>query len=73
MARNSHASIEQLSEATRVEPEVIRRMILSGRLVGFDSLAISALSCQRCGAAITQGRFCNPCQRDLRVGFSSRR
>ena len=73
LAREPGADLPQLAAATGVEPDVIRRMVRSGRLVGFDALAMSVLACQRCRAPIAVGRFCAPCQRELRQGFSTAR
>ncbi len=73
MGREPEATLPEAAEATGVDPEVIRRMVRSGRLVGFDSLALSVLACQRCGVPVSLGRFCANCQRELRHGFSSAR
>jgi hypothetical protein len=71
LGQHPDASLEKVSAATGVEPEVIRRMVRSGRLVGFDALALSVLSCQRCQQPIPSGRYCVSCQRELRGGFAS--
>ena len=73
LGRHSEATLVEVVEATGVEPEQIRRMVRSGRLAGFDALAMSVLSCQRCGMPVSVGRFCAPCQRELRQGFSPAR
>jgi len=73
LGREPEASLSQVAEATGVDPDVIRRMVRSGRLVGFDALAMSVLACQRCGTPVPMGRFCASCQRELRQGFSTAR
>ncbi|MNK51083.1 hypothetical protein D3C87_699760 [compost metagenome] len=70
LGRHPEATLDEVVQATGVEPEQIRRMVRTGRLAGFDALAMSVLSCQRCGVPVPLGRFCAPCQRDLRQGFS---
>lgn len=73
LARHLDATMSEAAKATGVEPELIRRLVRSGRLVGFDALAMSVLTCQRCGAPVPMGRFCASCQRELREGFSPAR
>lgn len=73
LSREPSATAAQAAEATGVDPEVIRRMVRSGRLAGFDALAMSVLACQRCAAPIPTGRFCVPCQRKLRAGLAPSR
>lgn len=73
LGQHPDATLEKVSGATGVEPEVIRRLVRSGRLVGFDPLAMSVLACQRCQSPISAGRYCPNCQRDLRGGLSAAR
>lgn len=73
MGHNPKASLPQASAATGVEEDVIRRMIRSGRLIGFESLAMSVLTCQRCGTPLVTGKFCSVCRRELRSSFTSTR
>ncbi len=73
LGRKPMASLGQVSDGTGVDPDRIRRMVRLGRLVGFDSLMMSVLACQRCAVPIPVGRFCATCQRDLRTGFASPR
>ncbi len=73
LPRHPDETLEQVAVGVGLEPELIRRMVNSGRLVGFDSLAMSVLSCQRCRTPIATGRFCGPCRQELREGFSSSR
>jgi hypothetical protein len=73
LPRHPEENLEQVAEGVGLDPELIRRMVQSGRLVGFDALALSVLACQRCGTPVATGRFCGSCQRALREGFSSTR
>lgn len=70
LARHPESTLTDVIQATGADPEQVRRMVRSGRLAGFDALAMSVLACQRCGVPVPIGRFCAPCQRELRQGFS---
>lgn len=65
LSANPQADLEQVVNASGVSAETIRGFIKSGRLVGFENLAMSVLSCQRCGTAISIGRYCQPCRQEL--------
>ena len=73
LAREPGSTLPEVAEGTGVDSAVIRRMVRSGRLAGFDALAMSVLACQRCGTPVPVGRFCAPCQRELRQGFTTAR
>jgi len=73
LGRHPEATLTEVVDATGVDAEQVRRLVRLGRLTGFDALAMSVLSCQRCGVPVPLGRFCSPCQRELRQGFTSAR
>jgi len=66
---NPHATIEEVHEETEVERDTIIKFIKDGRLIA-DGLEIEyTLKCERCGAPISEGRFCNKCKQELLSGF----
>lgn len=69
LGRNPEADLEQVAAGTGVDADLIRRLVRTGRLIGFDALAMSVIACQRCGVPLGTGRFCSPCQRELRTGL----
>lgn len=73
LGRHPEAILTEVVGATGVDADLVRRMVRSGRFSGFDALTMSVLACQRCGVPVSLGRFCSPCQRELRQGFSSAR
>jgi len=64
-----NATIDEISADTEVDKETILRFIKDGRLE-IVSGSISTLKCERCGAIITTGRFCNNCKNKLMNNFS---
>lgn len=60
---NPGANIARVAEACEVESGQIRQWIREERLE-FASGA-SEISCEKCGAAISSGRFCNACKSSM--------
>lgn len=67
---NPNSTIEEVHEETGVERDTIIKFIKEDRLLA-EGLDIDfELECERCGAPITHGRFCDKCQQELAEGFS---
>ncbi len=60
LAEHPGSSIEETVEATGVERSDILRFLRQGRLQ-VEGGAKALITCQRCGAPIPGGRFCNRC------------
>ena len=60
-----------VSKATGVDPKVISRMLKEGRLLA-DNIRVSDsddLKCEKCGQAISKGRFCEKCVSEMKNDF----
>ncbi len=64
-----NANMQEVAEKTGVEEEVIMRFLRDGRLAISDSSSVS-IYCEKCGAPIKSGRFCEKCQSKLGEQFS---
>lgn len=58
------ASITEVEEATEVSSEEIMNFLREGRLEMSENSQIT-LDCERCGAKIFSGRFCNKCTNEM--------
>ncbi len=67
---NPHATIEEVHEDTGVERETIIKFVREDRLIAEGIELDLILECERCGAAISHGRFCENCQQELIDGFN---
>lgn len=67
---NPGATIDEVSQETGVERELIVKFVKEDRLsaegIDFDF----SLECERCGISITHGHYCKKCQQKLVEGFS---
>ncbi|SIS42961.1 TIGR03826 family flagellar region protein [Salimicrobium flavidum] len=65
---NRSASVEQISEATEVEEDQIRKFVKERRLhpANFPSLSYE---CERCGTHIQEGRMCASCSDEMSQGI----
>ncbi len=63
------ASIHQVKEATGVDEKYILEFIRDGRVVA-EGIG-TVLNCERCGAAISEGRYCDRCLFDLNSELNS--
>lgn len=66
---NRGADIIEVSEACDVDPNQIRQWIREDRLQFADDSPIR-LPCEKCGAMIQSGRFCDKCNAELIGGFN---
>jgi len=64
------ANVRQVAEATQIDEKVILKYLREGRLVAAQSSG-STITCQRCGKAISQGKYCTSCLTFLEVQFKS--
>lgn len=63
------AGIFQVKEATGVDEKYILEFMREGRIVAEELGAV--LNCERCGTAISEGRYCERCLFDLNSEFKS--
>ncbi len=68
--KNPGAKITDVSSETEVSVSKIRRFLKEGRLEIKD-LENCFLECERCGAPIKSGRYCDKCKRDLSTEMKS--
>lgn len=61
---NKNANMIEISNETGVSTKLIERFIREGRLMLSEDSPIS-LKCEKCGADIRTGRFCEACSRSL--------
>lgn len=61
---NKNANMIEVSNETGVSTKLIERFIREGRLILSEDSQIS-LKCEKCGANIRTGRFCEACSRSL--------
>ena len=61
---NKNATMVDVCDQCNVEPEQLRQWIREERLQFADDSPIK-ISCERCGAMIGFGRFCNKCKISL--------
>ena len=67
------ANITEVSEATGVSVEKIIRFLREGKLVAKGALAAEGvIACERCGAPIGGGQFCERCREELARELQSR-
>lgn len=62
------ASVAEVESSTGVEAKDIMDFLRQGRLEMDPSSSIT-LSCERCGAKILTGRFCEKCSHEMESGF----
>lgn len=65
---NPGATIEEVSEETKVDTKKILEYLKEGRLMLKHSNT-NILSCESCGKPILTGRFCDECISDMRQKF----
>ena len=66
---NPNASIEEVHDETGVEKDLIMKFVREGRLIAEGIDVDILLECERCGASIKEGRFCQDCQQELMDGL----
>lgn len=67
---NPHCDIRTVSEECEVDSQQIRDWVRDERLQ-FSEDSMVALNCERCGAVIRSGRFCDACKKDMTTGFNN--
>ena len=65
------AALTQVSTELGVSIEKIKRFLKDGRLEITNKDGNMLLACENCGKAITTGRFCAECERELAMGLRS--
>ncbi|WP_027339052.1 flagellar protein [Halonatronum saccharophilum] len=66
---NPGSTIKVISKETGVNEKIIQKFVREGRFLQISGLSIK-VECERCGAPIQSGRFCNGCVDKLRSGMS---
>lgn len=66
---NPKATIEKVHEETGVERDTIMKFVKEDRLIAEGIDVDWDHECERCGKAISHGRFCASCQRELINGL----
>lgn len=67
---NPHSNINEVAEACDVNPQEIRQWIREERLQFSDDSMIG-ISCERCGATIRSGKYCDKCKQEMTAGFNA--
>ncbi len=67
---NMHADIHKVSEDCDVDPMQVRQWIKEERLMFSEDSAIG-IACERCGATIRSGRFCDKCKMEMTNGLKT--
>lgn len=67
---NPHSDIKKISEDTEVSTHQINQWIREERLELSKDSNIT-LKCERCGAPIRTGRFCNECKTKMASGLNN--
>ncbi|MBR6627481.1 MAG: flagellar protein [Lachnospiraceae bacterium] len=62
--------ISQVAEACDVEPQIIQQWLRDERLEVTEDSAIF-LNCEKCGAPIRSGRYCDACRVEMTNAFRS--
>ncbi|MCT4611962.1 MAG: MerR family transcriptional regulator [Clostridia bacterium] len=65
---NPSTTVQEISDETEVSIRRITRYLKEGRLE-FIQGGSPLLTCEKCGAAISTGRFCQNCMKALGKGF----
>lgn len=64
------ATIPEVSEECDVDPQQIRQWVREERLE-FAGGGVTGINCEKCGAAISTGRFCEKCKMEMTNNLSS--
>jgi len=66
------ATMEEIAEKTGVSVKKILEFLKEGRLILKKDNANILLKCERCGAPILTGRYCEKCVEEMKKGFGIR-
>jgi predicted amidophosphoribosyltransferase len=58
-------NIVEVSEATGVSIEKLKRYLRNDRLVAINNNSSSLLDCKKCGMPIPAGNYCSECQKEI--------
>ncbi|MGM0370029.1 MAG: TIGR03826 family flagellar region protein [Bacillota bacterium] len=58
------ATISDISEATEVGEPIIEKFVREGRFIEVGGANLK-IECQKCGAPISQGKYCSDCSNQL--------
>ncbi len=61
---NRNVSVKQVSEECDVDEALIRQWVREERLI-FAEGSVSGICCEKCGAAIMTGKYCDRCKNDM--------
>lgn len=67
---NPHADIKEVSDACEVEPAQIHQWIREDRLE-FTADSPVKIPCEKCGAMIRSGKYCEKCKGEMTKNLSS--
>lgn len=70
VSEHKGVTISELAEAIEVETNTIRQWLREERLQFADDSAIG-LECEKCGAMIRSGRYCDACKAGMANAFGS--
>lgn len=68
---NPGADIKTVEQDTKVEIKKILQYLKEGRISITEGSENTALSCERCDAAINLGKYCNKCINEMKREFTS--
>lgn len=60
----AHATIKMVAEEVDVPESQVKQWVREERLV-FAEATVAGIGCEVCGAAITTGRFCDACKKQV--------
>lgn len=67
---NPGSDIKKVSNECEVDANMIRQWVREERLQFSDDSGVG-LDCERCGAVIRSGRYCDNCKREMTNSFNS--
>lgn len=70
LRENPRSSVQQVAAATEVPEERVLAYLREGRIQSTESMHID-YPCERCGAMISAGRFCEKCSRDVQTSLQA--
>lgn len=67
---NRGATIHDVVENCEVEPQQVHQWVREERLE-FSGDGATGITCEKCGATITTGRFCQKCKNDMTANLNT--
>ena len=68
---NKGATIHDVSEECEVDAQQVRQWVREERLEFSSDGGVTGINCEKCGKAISTGRFCDKCKAELTNNLSS--